>query len=304
MTAPTSSNKLLFICGPTATGKTVLAARLAKKFSGSLISADSRQVYRGMDTGTGKDRPPGVTIYGYDLVNPNQNFSVADWVSFIWPVIKQLWAKNKLPIIVGGTGLYLKSLIEPPASLGIRPDKKLRSQLNNLPVSDLQHKLRQLDLTRFNQMNYSDQHNPRRLIRAIEITGSKPSLAEVPQTSTLWLCLTAPLPIIDQRIRERVVSRAKHGMTAEINQLMAQYPAWTLPAFSATGYRQWRDYLEGKTTRQSAIGRWQTVERQYARNQITWFKKQAEIHWFDISRLNWQNQAKELVKKWWYGKSD
>jgi len=133
--------KLLIIGGATATGKTDVAAVLAKELRGELISADSRQVYRGMDVGTGKDRPEGIRVWGYDLVNPDEDFSVADWVNWAWPVIEKLGGENKLPIVVGGTGLYLKSLLEPPASLGIRPDKKLRKELRAILLTNLTRQL-------------------------------------------------------------------------------------------------------------------------------------------------------------------
>src|SRR3989344_7963356 len=106
------SNKLLVICGPTATGKTKLGVFLAKKFNGELVSADSRQVYTGMDIGTGKDRPKGRKIWGYDLASPTEEFSVSAYVKAAKEEINDIWRKNKLPIIVGGTGFYIKALID------------------------------------------------------------------------------------------------------------------------------------------------------------------------------------------------
>ena len=163
--------KLLIICGPTATGKTALAAKLAKKFNGELISADSRQVYRGRDLETNKERPaspaggPDVPIWLYDVVNSGEEFGVSQWVKLARLAIENIPKRNKLPIVVGGTGLYIKALLEPFETIDIPPDFKLRKK--NLSVQQLQRMVPR------GNMNESDWNNPRRLIRKIEIGGKK-----------------------------------------------------------------------------------------------------------------------------------
>ncbi|MBI4035185.1 MAG: tRNA (adenosine(37)-N6)-dimethylallyltransferase MiaA [Candidatus Chisholmbacteria bacterium] len=300
--------KCLIICGPTATGKTRLAAEIAKEFNGEVISADSRQVYRRVDIGTGKDKPRGVKIWGYDLVEPDEEFSVADFVAFTWSIIERLGRKNKLPIVVGGTGLYLKSLFEPPESLGVKADKKLRKKLGVLDIKQLQEELGRVAPERFRQMNWSDKHNPRRLIRAIEVAnyhlrGVHAATSEVKNRrgviyDALWIGLTADRSMLEKRIRRRVEERAGGGMSVEVKRLMQKYSDWTLPAFSATGYHEWREYLMGKISRQEAIEQWQRSEQQYAARQMTWFKKQPYIYWFDIGDKNWHNKINRLVNKW------
>jgi tRNA dimethylallyltransferase len=165
--------KVLIICGPTATGKTTLAARLAKKFKGELISADSRQVYKGMDIVTGKDKPQGVIIHGLDLVKPDQEFSAAHFVKVASTLINQISKRKKLAIIVGGTGLYLDSLINPPQTLTIKPNWSLRKKLEQKSIHYLQQQLKKLNPSKWRQMNHSDRLNPRRLIRAIEVEKSQ-----------------------------------------------------------------------------------------------------------------------------------
>ncbi len=318
-------SKLLIICGPTATGKTNLALQLAKAFNGELVSADSRQVYKGMDIATGKDLPnkvksqkskvkinqqsihyylvDSIRIWGYDLVKPSEAFSVADYIKITHQIIIDIWQRGKLPIIVGGTGLYINSLLTPPPSISIPPDKKLRQRLNKLNVLDLQQQLIKLNPHRFHQMNESDRCNPRRLIRAIEIANSKfPQPHQIQPSSSLWIGLTAPITAIDQRIFKRVTDRIQNGMTEEVKRLINKYPDWSLPAFSATGYRQWRNYLEGKTTKKQAIKLWQQSEHQYARRQLTWFKTNPNINWFDITQKNFKLELVEKVKNW-YAKS-
>ena len=137
------SSQFLIICGPTATGKTNLGIKLAKQFNGEIISADSRQVYQGLDIGTGKDLPVnakislsgyyiinGIKLWGYDLVKPNQDFSLAHFIDFAFPLIKTLQQQKILPVIVGGTGLYLKALTQTLDTINIKVDKRLRQKLN------------------------------------------------------------------------------------------------------------------------------------------------------------------------------
>ena len=183
--------KLLVILGPTATGKTDLALYLAKKFNGELVSCDSRQIYGGLDIGTGKMpsnstyevkriRPcrsndigyweiDGIKIWMYDVVSPKKQYSVADYVKDADRVIGEIRAKGKLPIIVGGTGLYLKAIFEGLPNLAIPVDKKLRNRLAKLSKAELQEKLKKVSPEKWESLNQSDRENSRRLIRAIEL---------------------------------------------------------------------------------------------------------------------------------------
>jgi tRNA dimethylallyltransferase len=247
-------DKLLVICGPTATGKTALAAALAKKFNGELISADSRQVYRGMDLVTGKDRPD-VPIWLYDIVNPDEEFSVSHWVKLARAAIHDIQKRKKLPIIIGGTGLYIHALLDPFETIDIPPNKKLREELQKLSVLELQQ------MTTRDTMNNSDWNNPRRLVRKIEIAaGMKKNVQKETYYDPLLIGLTAPLPVLDARIDTRFQERVKQGMDKEAEALLKKYSK-DLPSMSAIGLN----------------------EHAYARRQLTWFKKQQGIHWFDCA---------------------
>ena len=276
--------KILIICGQTATGKTKLAAKLAKKFHSELISADSRQVFRGMDIVTGKDRPHGVKIYGLDLVNPDEDFSVAHFVKYSRTLINQI----RFPIIVGGTGLYLDSLINPPETLTVKPNWPLRKKLETFSVRQLQKLLKQLNSERLKTMNHSDQLNPRRLIRAIEVAKSLqgPSL-QVEKYDTLWIGLTADKKILDQKISDRVRQRLKAGAIQEWQKLTAKYN-WNLPSMSGLGYAQLPD-----------VTAWIKAEQQYSRRQLTWFHKNKAIHWFDITNKNLFKEVANQVNSWY-----
>ena len=155
----TNKRQLLVILGPTATGKTDLALLLVKKFNGELVSCDSRQVYKGLDIGTGKYPGAKVKVWMYDVADPKRQYSVADYVKDANKVINQILAKKKLPIIVGGTGLYLKALLQGFPHLAIPVDRKLRVKLQKLSLEKLQNKLKNLSPQKWEKMNYSDRQN-------------------------------------------------------------------------------------------------------------------------------------------------
>jgi tRNA dimethylallyltransferase len=283
--------RLLIICGPTATGKTAFALELAKKFNGELISADSRQVYREMAIVTGQDQAEiaasGIPVWLYDLVSPDESFSVSQWNHAALLAIDNIHSRGKLPIIVGGTGLYLKSLVADIPTIAIPPDPKLRIELSKLSVSDLFDRLVLSDPSKAHSLNNSDKNNPRRLIRAIEIARSgHPSLrlreGQRVSYSSLSICLSAPFTELDRRIDLRVSDRLKNGALAEIQTLRAKY-GLTAPGLTALGFND----------------DWALSEKHYARRQITWFKKQPGLTWYDITDSDWHDQAINQISNWY-----
>jgi len=333
-----NNQKLLVICGPTATGKTSLGIELAKKFNGEVVSADSRQVYKEMDIGTGKDignvkcqmsnvksisndklqigyyEIEGVKVWLYDVVEPDYRFSVADWVKCAEVVIKDIWGRGKLPILVGGTGFYIKALIDGIESLGIPPDWELRKELSNYQIIELSNLLKKLDPEKWKKMNQSDRNNPRRLIRAIEIakkipnsppkTAGPPSAEKLKINNLLVIGLRAPYRLLYQRIDQRVEERVEKGIIEEIQKLIKKGYNWENSALGATiGYKEWRPFFEGKASKEEIIQRWKFAEHAYARRQMTWFKKNKRICWFDIYQKNWQYKVEESVEDWYYGKT-
>ncbi|MCX6705165.1 MAG: hypothetical protein NT162_02400, partial [Candidatus Woesebacteria bacterium] len=235
-------NRLLVICGPTSTGKTTLAIKLAKKFNGELISADSRQVYRGMDIGTGKDLPKGAKIklpwfqkygyyeisgakiWGYDLADPRHEFNVAQYIKFAERIIADIIKRGKFPILVGGTGLYIKGVIDGIATAQIPKNNLLRKNLEKSTPEDLFEKLAQMDSLKAAQMNISDKKNPRRLIRAIEVAmwrinnikKEKEIEKRKKEFEVFMIGLTAPEKFISERIKLRVAQRVKMGIKKEV----------------------------------------------------------------------------------------
>lgn len=288
---------ILIILGPTAIGKTSLAIHLAKAFNGELISADSRQVYKGMDIITGKEK--SFPDHGIDLVYPNEPFSVNHWLKRAQPVIKEISRHGKLPIIVGGTGFYLNALLKPPKTLGVKPNLQLRQKLEKLSLEKLQQKLQQLAPSRWQKMNHSDRRNPRRLIRAIEVSRSSRSRNAPPQQlqdrNVLIIGLKDKLSIIDTNIEKRVYQRLKAGALKEARKLFKKYH--DLPV--TLGYSQLIDDVKRSRNEVEAIAvnNWITAERQYVRRQLTYFKKIKNIHWFEPSQ---KKQIVDLIKNWYH----
>jgi len=357
-------NKLLIVCGPTATGKTALAVQLAKRYNGELVSADSRQVYRGMDIGTGKDLSKkfkfqisnfkfsfknkkysipkysidGVFLWMVDVVNPDEEFSVAHYHYLATHIIEDIQKRGKLPIVVGGTGLYIQSLLSPLETSHIPPNKELRKRLQVLPVTELQERLKKDDIAAWDQMNQSDRQNSRRLMRKIEIAefychressfaGQGDLYSDYKNykdySSLLLVGLTAPYPVLYKQIDERVEKRVKEGIIKEITSLLGKGYSWNLPSMNTFGYKEWKDYfvkecaqsreagfsfLELKKPQfrewsahsvQSIIQRWKWDEHGYARRQMVWFKKMKGIHWVDIALEGWQKQVETLIQPWY-----
>ncbi len=318
---------LLVICGPTATGKTSLGIHLAKKFKGEIISADSRQVYKGMDIGTGKDleviRKSKIPVHLIDVIKPDQEFNVAKYYQLAWKAIKEIWRKKKLPIIVGGTGFYIKAIVDGIESLGIEPNWELRKELDKLEIEELKDKLKRLDPRKWEKMNQSDRQNPRRLIRAIEIALANKKSFNIQRltSNVLMISLTAANEVLYQRIDDRVRERVKQGIEGEIKRLLGRGYTWENSALGATiGYQEWQahferqretrfpskargSYFEGKTTREETIEQWQFAEHTYARRQLTWFKRDKRIKWFDFTKPELGLRVEKLVKDW-YTKTD
>lgn len=305
----------MIIYGPTATGKTALALQLARKFQGEIISADSRQVYKGLDIGTGKVSfeskiekhrdywiVDGVKIHGFDLVDPpvdepgsgKGRFSAADFLKIATTSVIQITEVDKLPIIVGGTGFYIKALLEGVESIGIGPDWELRHKLEKLSAGDLYQKLLKVDPDRAKSMNESDCQNPRRLIRAIEIAmyNHKPETINNKRKieNCLIIGLTAPNPYLYSRVDKWLDSRLEHGLTDEVRRLLDQKvsPRWLDDL--GLEYRWVSRYLKNKIGYSQMIERLKGDIHSFVRRQKTWFNKLKNIKLIDISKPNWQDK--------------
>lgn len=302
------ANKLLVICGQTGTGKTSLAIYLAKKFNGELISADSRQVYKGLDIGTGKDideiRKSRVNIWGYDLVDPKKNFSVGNYIRFAQKAISDIQKRGKLPILVGGTGLFIKGVTDGIPTAFVPRNLKLRKNLQEKDAGELFEILAQFDPIKAGSLNRSDKLNPRRLIRGIEVATwgmerKTPRLFNKPKYDIFEVGLQTSLENLSKKIEKRVDKRIRDGVETEIKTLISSGLSWDSQSMTSLGYRQWRDYFEGNGDKKDVVDNWKREELRYAKRQLAWFNKDARINWFDSSNKHISEDVEKLVRKWY-----
>lgn len=276
---------MIIITGQTATGKTKLALELAKKHNGELVNFDSRQIYKYLDIITGKDIP-STKIWLYDVVTPDQYFSSFDFVEKLKPVIEDIKKRGKTPILVGGTYLYLKHFLYGIDINNSPPNFKLREKLNTMSVVDLQKKLISLDRVIFENMNHSDQLNPRRLIRKIEIEMGEKKDLKKPQLTPIKFKIIGIKYIDKTNLRQviirRVEERLKNGAIDEVKNILKMGYKESDPGLKTIGYQQIIKYLNGELTKEKAIEDWVNKEVQYAKRQLTFMKTDKNISWKEI----------------------
>jgi len=272
-----------------------------------------------MDIGTGKDHPKKAKVHLIDLVSPDERFTAADYFKKAKTVIKEVWGREKLPIIVGGTGFYIKALVDGIETMGIKPDWNLRKELEGLGIVELGKKLKGLVPERWENMNRSDRLNPRRLIRAIEVAQEKTKGVVVRETdkknkgnrnqgvkadSLLMIGLRASFPFLYSRIDKRVKVRVGEGLEGEIRGLLAAGFSWENSVLGSTlAYQEWEDYFKGEVSKKEVVEKWRFAEHAYARRQMTWFKKDKRIIWFDISQSGFEDLVVRKVVEW-YSRND
>lgn len=316
--------KILVILGATATGKTDLAIRLGQKFNGQLISADSRQVYKNLDIGTGKYpnlktkikrldnhwEANKVKIWMYDVVDFKTQYTVADYVKKAGRIMTEIHGMGDLPIVVGGTGLYIRALVDGLPDLGIPVNEELRKDLERLSKEQLQKKLQEISSDKWNSLNKSDRENPRRLIRAIELVLLKPledreiDKISFKDTDILKIGLTASKEVLYQRVDKSVIARINQGMIEEAENLHKN--GLTIKRMKQLGleYGVLADYIEGHIKdKDQLVNIMQRKVHSFVKHQITWFKKEKDVKWFDISKKDTINKVEELVSIW-YDSSD
>ena len=289
------SYKLIVILGPNASGKTSLALKLAKKFNGEIVSADSRQVYKGMDIGTGKVTKAEQKIvkhYLIDVVKPTQEFNISHFKKLTLQSIDKIIKKKKLPFLVGGTGFWIQAIVDNVNFPAVKPNKALRKKLAKYSVKKLYQMLKKLDLQR---AKIIDKNNPRRLIRAIEISKAgqkiKPLKGE-PIFNTLILGLTHPRKKLYQLIDQRLMIRFRQGMINEVKRLKKQGVSWQRLYDFGLEYRYISLYLQSKLTKEQMIEQLKNAIHHYAKRQMSWFQRDKKIHW-----IKNQRQAENMVRK-------
>lgn len=277
--------KLIVVCGPTATGKSDYAVELAKKINGEIISADSRQVYKGLNIGSGKitaEEMQGVPHHLLDVADPKGIFSVTEYQKLALKAIEEILSRGKNPIVCGGTGLYIDAIVCGTVFPAVPPNPKLRAELQDLSLEELQNKLQLLDPRRFDLV---DQKNKVRLIRAIEIAttlGSVPETVTNPQYDVEWHYLDLEDDVLKKRIHDRLLKRLDNGMIEEVETLHKEGASWERLESLGLEYRYIALYLQdlsaqaGKLTKEDMLTQLEFAIWHYAKRQRTWFKKYAK----------------------------
>lgn len=277
--------KVIVILGPTASGKSAFAVSLAKKYQGEVISADSRQVYKGLDIGTGKittQEMRGVPHHLLDVVNPNRVFTVNSYAKKGKKILSDIQKRKKIPIICGGTGLYIDALLGTISWPEVKPNTKLRKELEKKTAKELFEILQSKDSTRAQTI---DAKNPVRLIRAIEIATA---LGKVPERSTqispytiLWIGLKPTDSKLKKKIHTRLLARIKTGMLNEVRDLQKHGLTWKRMESLGLEYRYCSRHLRGLIPIESMLSQLEKEIWAYSKRQMTWFKRNDLIHWFD-----------------------
>ena len=284
--------KVIVICGPTASGKTALSIELAKKINGEIISSDSMQIYKDMNIGTAKptvEEMDGIPHYLLDFVSPDTRYSVAEFQKDATEKIEEILKKGKTPIIVGGTGLYVDSLIYGIEYQDIKLDEQYRNQLENIAEQEgldkLYEEAQKIDPEAMKKISRNDK---KRIIRVLEIykaTGKTKTQQELESRQELKydykvFAINMERERLYDRINRRVDIMIEQGLIEEVENLVKKYKEFPT-AMQGLGYKEVVEYLENKVTKEEMIEKIKMETRRYAKRQITWFKKNKQTIWLD-----------------------
>ncbi len=291
--------KIIAVVGPTASGKTALAVEIAKRFDGEVVSCDSMQIYKYMDIGTAKATAREQAIVPHhmiDFAEPDEKFSVADFVRLARECIDEVHSRGKLPILAGGTGLYMDSVIENIEFADFGSDQGFRENMHKMAETDgndaVHALLAEKDPEAAEKIH---PNNIRRVIRALEVchlTGK--TFTQVNKESrrqamydALILGIDAERQVLYDRINLRVDKMLDEGLLAEVRKLYDMGISRDTTAMQAIGYKELIEYFDGKATLEEAIEKIKMESRRYAKRQLTWFRRNSNIHWVSIGEENW-----------------
>lgn len=299
----TNKPKIIVILGQTSTGKSDFAVQIAKLIGGEIISADSRQVYKGLDLGTGKitkKEMRGIPHHLLDVANPKKTFTVSDYKKLTEKKITEIIKNNKVPIICGGTGFYIDAIVSGQIFPEVAPNKILRKELENKSKEELFRMLKKLDKNRAETI---DKDNPVRLIRAIEIAtelGHVPSLINDMANSkyeVIKIGLAMPDELLKERIYKRILVRIKKGMIKEVENLHEGGLSWKRMNDLGLEYRYISEFLQNKLNNEKMIEKLNQETWAYAKRQQTWFKRDKDTIWINPNEIHEQAKALHKIKE-------
>jgi tRNA dimethylallyltransferase len=280
MASKNDNQKVIAIVGATASGKSDWAKRLAHKYKGLVISVDSRQIYKGLDIGTAKDKSFHQELI--DIVEPADNFSLKNYQDSANELLKKSFLNKQVPFLVGGTGLYLDAIVYGFKLPDLREESlKLRKELEEKTDAELYHLLQQLDPDASEKI---DPRNKRRVIRALEVTilterpFSEQQKKQKPPFKTLIIGIDKPREMLYARADARVEKMIKDGLVEEVRSIIKKYPV-DLPSLNTIGYREMIDYLQGRCDLPAAKEKIKFNTHNYIRKQDTWFRRNKQIKW-------------------------
>jgi tRNA dimethylallyltransferase len=286
--------KLIAIVGPTAVGKSQLALHLAREFTGEIVSADSRQIYHFMDIGTAKPSRQEIALIPHhliDIIKPNETFSLAQYQKLASQAIDAIILRKRLPLLVGGSGQYVWSVVEGWGIPKVPPDPEFRHKLEKRAArGDSEELYQELLMRDPKTAGRIDQNNIRRIIRALEINEAGYELLNKKQKNSvaynvLIIGLTMDRGILYHRIDSRIDNMVERGFVEEVKGLTNMGYRSNLPALSSIGYRQIGDFLEGRTTLEAAIQQIKYESHRLVRQQYNWFsQKDGRIKWYDVQK--------------------
>lgn len=298
---------LIVVEGPTGIGKTALGIALAEQFNGEIISADSRQVYRGMDIGTAKptaDEQARVPHHLIDVIDPDYALTLTEYQVMAYQAIDAIRSRGRLPLLVGGTGQYITAVIEGWQAPEVPPDPMTRADLqayaDEYGTEALYARLVERDP---GAVGLVDPRNVRRVIRALEVTlaTGEPFSAQrrkqPPPFRVLEIALTMNRAALDKRIEARIDAMLANGLLDEVRALAAKGYDWRLPSMSSLGYAQLGAYLRGETVLDEAVAEFKRATRLFVRRQYTWFRKHGAPIWIDVTQTTAEDVI-GMVKNW------
>jgi len=300
-------NKVIVICGPTASGKTALSIELAKQINGEIVSCDSMQIYKDMDIGTAKptvEEMQGIKHYLIGYVSPEERYSVADYKTDAKKAIKEIIDKGKMPIVVGGTGLYLDSLIYEIEYQDIKLDeeyrKKLEEEVEEKGLDVLYERAKQIDEKAIEKISPNDKKRILRILEIYHATGKTKTQQEIESRKKeveydyKVYALDWDRQKLYDRINKRVDMMIEQGLIEEVKQILDKYDTFPT-AMQGLGYKEVVEYLEGKLTKEEMIEKIKMETRRYAKRQLTWFRKNKQTIWLDAEDTL-QNNIHRILK--------
>ena len=285
--------KVIVICGPTASGKTALSIELAKKINGEIVSADSMQIYKDMNIGSAKvtnEEMQEIKHYMIDCVSPDERFSVAEYKTNAKNAIEEIIKKGKTPIVVGGTGLYIDALIYEIEYKDIKIDENYRKELQEIEKNQglevLYKKALEIDPKAMEKISQNDSKRIMRVLEIYKATGKNKTeqeaesrLKEIPYDYKVF-ALTMNREKLYERINKRVDIMIEKGLINEVENLLKKYKEFPT-SMQGLGYKEVRDYFQGKTTKNEMIEKIKQESRRYAKRQLTWFRKNKQTIWLN-----------------------